>query len=155
VIDDFGGSACVTDELALSRWIVPWGETLRFLNLANGKKVQVPFDQLIIFSQTSNQDLVDEAFLRRIPTRSKWSIQRGWSSGNCSASCARSWRFEFDEERSTTDQNALQGRGAAFRNCSRATILMQVPESLPLPGRPPRLCPEYSTSPWTRISRVL
>ena len=38
------------------------------MNLPNGKKIQVPFDQLIVFSTNLEpKDLVDEAFLRRIP----------------------------------------------------------------------------------------
>ena len=42
--------------------------TFDFLNLPSGKKVQVPFDQLIIFSTNLEpKDLVDGAFLRRIP----------------------------------------------------------------------------------------
>lgn len=36
--------------------------------LASGKKIQVPFEQLILFSTNLEpEDLVDEAFLRRIP----------------------------------------------------------------------------------------
>ena len=39
-----------------------------FLTLPTGKKLQVPFDQLVIFSTNLEpRDLVDEAFLRRIP----------------------------------------------------------------------------------------
>ena len=38
------------------------------MNLPSGKKIQVPFDQLIIFSTNLEpKDLVDDAFLRRIP----------------------------------------------------------------------------------------
>ena len=38
------------------------------MSLANGKKIRVPFDQLIIFSTNLEpRQLVDEAFLRRIP----------------------------------------------------------------------------------------
>jgi hypothetical protein len=67
VIDDFGRQRMSTDEL-LNRWIVPLEKRYDFLNLANGKKIQVPFDQLIIFSTNLEpKDLVDDAFLRRIP----------------------------------------------------------------------------------------
>jgi hypothetical protein len=39
-----------------------------FLTLPTGKKIQVPFDQLIIFSTNLDPTkLADEAFLRRIP----------------------------------------------------------------------------------------
>ncbi|HEY1784593.1 MAG TPA: AAA family ATPase [Pirellulales bacterium] len=67
VIDDFGRQRMRTDEL-LNRWIVPLEKRCDFLNLASGKKVQVPFDQLIIFSTNLEpKELVDDAFLRRIP----------------------------------------------------------------------------------------
>ncbi|NLX56412.1 MAG: AAA family ATPase [Planctomycetaceae bacterium] len=67
VIDDFGRQQMSTDEL-LNRWIVPLEKRYDFLNMANGKKIQVPFDQLIIFSTNLEpRDLVDDAFLRRIP----------------------------------------------------------------------------------------
>ena len=67
VIDDFGRQRMSTDEL-LNRWIVPLEKRYDFLNMANGKKIQVPFDQLIIFSTNLEpRDLVDDAFLRRIP----------------------------------------------------------------------------------------
>jgi predicted ATPase with chaperone activity len=67
VIDDFGRQRMPTTEL-LNRWIVPLEKRYDFLSLTNGKKIQVPFDQLLIFSTNLQpRDLVDEAFLRRIP----------------------------------------------------------------------------------------
>lgn len=67
VIDDFGRQRMRIDEL-LNRWIVPLEKRCDFLNLANGKKIQVPFDQLVVFSTNLEpRELVDEAFLRRIP----------------------------------------------------------------------------------------
>ena len=67
VIDDFGRQRMAPIEL-LNRWIVPLEKRYDYLILANGKKIQVPFDQLIIFSTNLEpKDLVDDAFLRRIP----------------------------------------------------------------------------------------
>ncbi|MDA1180608.1 MAG: AAA family ATPase, partial [Planctomycetota bacterium] len=67
VIDDFGRQRMGTDEL-LNRWIVPLEKRYDFLNLPSGKKIEVPFDQLVIFSTNLEpKDLVDDAFLRRIP----------------------------------------------------------------------------------------
>lgn len=67
LIDDFGRQRLNPAEL-LNRWIVPLECGHDFLTLATGKKVQVPFEQLIIFSTNLEpQELVDEAFLRRIP----------------------------------------------------------------------------------------
>ncbi len=67
VIDDFGRQRMRVDEL-LNRWIVPLEKRYDFLNMSSGKKIQVPFDQLVIFSTNLQpKDLVDDAFLRRIP----------------------------------------------------------------------------------------
>jgi len=67
VIDDFGRQRMPVEEL-LNRWIVPLETRVDYLNLPNGKKITVPFDQLIVFSTNLEpRELVDEAFLRRIP----------------------------------------------------------------------------------------
>lgn len=67
VIDDFGRQRMSPVDL-LNRWIVPLEKRYDYLTLANGKKIQVPFDQLIIFSTNLEpKQLVDDAFLRRIP----------------------------------------------------------------------------------------
>ncbi|MEX0678822.1 MAG: AAA family ATPase, partial [Pirellulales bacterium] len=67
VVDDFGRQRMTAEEL-LNRWIVPLDRRYDTLNLPNGKAIQVPFDQLLIFSTNMEpHDLADEAFLRRIP----------------------------------------------------------------------------------------
>jgi len=67
VIDDFGRQKMPVDML-LNRWIVPLEKRFDYLNMPNGKKIQMPFDQLIVFSTNLEpRDLVDGAFLRRIP----------------------------------------------------------------------------------------
>ena len=66
LIDDFGRQLCSPREL-LNRWILPLEDRHDFLTVSNGKKFQVPFEQLIIFSTNLDpKDLVDDAFLRRI-----------------------------------------------------------------------------------------
>ncbi len=67
LIDDFGRQRIKPEEL-LNRWIVPLESRVDYLTLSTGKKIQVPFEQLIIFSTNLEPSkLVDEAFLRRIP----------------------------------------------------------------------------------------
>ncbi len=67
LIDDFGRQRIEPTEL-LNRWIIPLENRYDFLTLATGKKFQVPFEQLIIFSTNLEpSSLADEAFLRRIP----------------------------------------------------------------------------------------
>jgi predicted ATPase with chaperone activity len=67
LIDDFGRQRIEPHEL-LNRWIIPLESRQDFLTLANGKRIRVPFEQLIIFSTNLEpSELADEAFLRRIP----------------------------------------------------------------------------------------
>lgn len=66
VIDDFGRQAIRPQDL-LNRWIVPLESRVDFLTLQTGKKIEVPFDELIVFSTNLDpHELVDDAFLRRI-----------------------------------------------------------------------------------------
>ena len=66
LIDDFGRQRMDPTEL-LNRWIVPLEKGYDYLTLSSGQTIQVPFDQMIIFSTNLNpRDLVDEAFLRRL-----------------------------------------------------------------------------------------
>ncbi|MDZ4658057.1 MAG: AAA family ATPase [Bythopirellula sp.] len=67
VVDDFGRQRMPTSEL-LNRLIVPMEKNHDYLNLSSGRQVSVPFDMLLVFSTNLEpSDLVDEAFLRRIP----------------------------------------------------------------------------------------
>jgi len=66
LIDDFGRQQVRPRDL-LNRWIVPLETRVDYLTLHTGKKVEIPFDQLIVFSTNIDpKALVDEAFLRRI-----------------------------------------------------------------------------------------
>jgi predicted ATPase with chaperone activity len=66
LIDDFGRQQVRPRDL-LNRWIVPLEKGADFLTLATGRKIEMPFFVLIVFSTNIDpRDLVDEAFLRRI-----------------------------------------------------------------------------------------
>jgi predicted ATPase with chaperone activity len=66
LIDDFGRQQVRPRDL-LNRWIVPLEKAIDYLTLATGRKIEIPFNVLIVFSTNIDpSDLVDEAFLRRI-----------------------------------------------------------------------------------------
>jgi hypothetical protein len=66
LIDDFGRQLVRPRDL-LNRWIVPLENRVDFLTLHTGRKVEIPFDVLVVFSTNlPPKDLVDEAFLRRL-----------------------------------------------------------------------------------------
>jgi hypothetical protein len=66
MIDDFGRQQVRPMDL-LNRWIVPLEKRYDYLTTIRGTKMEVPFDQLLIFSTNLDPaQLADEAFLRRI-----------------------------------------------------------------------------------------
>jgi hypothetical protein len=66
IIDDFGRQLVRPQDL-LNRWIIPLERRVDYLTLHTGKKFELPFDQLVVFSTNiPPEDLMDVAFLRRI-----------------------------------------------------------------------------------------
>ena len=67
IMDDFGRQRVPARDL-LNRWIVPLEAQVDYLTLHTGRKFEIPFDVLIVFSTNLDpRSLADEAFLRRIP----------------------------------------------------------------------------------------
>ncbi len=96
LIDDFGRQRMEPQEL-LNRWIVPLESRIDFLTIATGKKIQVPFEQLIIFSTNLDPtDLTDEAFLRRIPYKVEVADPNEEEFHHLFEYCASSMNCEYD-----------------------------------------------------------
>jgi hypothetical protein len=69
LIDDFGRQRIDPHDL-LNRWIIPLENRIDYLTLHTGKKIEIPFEQLLVIATNLNpKDLVDEAFLRRMGYR--------------------------------------------------------------------------------------
>jgi predicted ATPase with chaperone activity len=69
VVDDLGRQRCSATEL-LNRWIVPLEYRVDYLTMNTGKKIQVPFEQIVVFATNLTEaDLEDEAFMRRMGYR--------------------------------------------------------------------------------------
>ena len=73
IVDDLGRQRISAVEL-FNRWIVPMEEHLDYLTLGSGQHFPVPFDVVLIFSTNIDpHDLVDEAFLRRLGYKIKFT----------------------------------------------------------------------------------
>lgn len=69
LVDDFGRQRCSARQL-LNRWIIPLENRIDSLTLGTGKKIDIPFEQIIVFATNlTDADLVDEAFMRRMGYR--------------------------------------------------------------------------------------
>jgi hypothetical protein len=127
LIDDFGRQRVEPTEL-LNRWIVPLESRVDYLTLSTGKKIQVPFEQLIIFSTNLEpSDLVDEAFLRRIP----YKIEIGNPSPEEFHHLFKIYAAKFDCDYRPDVVNYLldthyRRTGRALRRCHPRDLLGQI-----------------------------
>ena len=127
VIDDFGRQRMPVSEL-LNRWIVPLEKRYDFLNMPSGKKIQVPFDQLIIFSTNLEpKQLVDAAFLRRIPYKIHVPDPTEDEFQQITAIVCPHYGFEYDRE--TTDYllaKHYRSVNRPLRSCQPRDLVLQV-----------------------------
>ncbi|WP_310821071.1 AAA family ATPase [Stratiformator vulcanicus] len=146
VIDDFGRQTMPVDVL-LNRWIVPLEKRYDFLNLPSGKKVQVPFDQLIIFSTNLEpKDLVDGAFLRRIPYKIEVTDPSADLFRKLTELFAPKMGFSYDrEDRESVEyliETHYHAAGRPFRACHPRDLLLQVRNYCVYKKEPKKLSPQ-------------
>lgn len=145
VIDDFGRQRVRPIEL-LNRWIVPLEKRVDFLALPNGKKVQVPFDQLIIFSTNLEpKDLCDEAFLRRIPYKINITDPDEATFRRLFEFIGPAMGFTMDGASTAAIDHLIDThyRGKRpFRCCQPRDLLLQVKNRCLYLGEPLRLSPD-------------
>jgi hypothetical protein len=143
VIDDFGRQKMSTDQL-LNRWIVPLEKRYDFLNLAGGKKIQVPFDQLIVFSTNLEpRDLVDDAFLRRIPYKIEITDPSEEDYRQLMSIMAPKIGIAYDESavNHLIEKHYRQSK-RPFRCCQPRDLLSQIRNYCRYVGEEPRMSPE-------------
>lgn len=127
LVDDFGRQRVAPEEL-LNRWIVPLESSHDYLTLPTGKKIIVPFEQIVLFSTNLlPQDLVDEAFLRRVPFKIEITdpseaeftelFRRGCQT------LGLPWRPEVVQQ---LIREAFHRVGRPLRRCYARDLLMQV-----------------------------
>jgi hypothetical protein len=144
VIDDFGRQRMTTDEL-LNRWIVPLEKRYDFLNLSNGKKIEVPFDQLIVFSTNLEpRDLVDDAFLRRIPYKIEVVDPTEEQFRELFRIMAPKLNLEFrDDVVDYLIETHYKAANRPFRCCQPRDLLLQICNFCKFAGTEPEMTNEF------------
>lgn len=144
LIDDFGRQRMQPQEL-LNRWIVPLENRVDYLALPNGKKIQVPFEQLIIFSTNLEpSDLTDDAFLRRIPYKievedaSPEEFQKLFQIFSKQFGC----RCDEDAVNHLIEKH-YQPTNRPLRRCQPRDLLTQIRNYCVYKGFPMEMRPEY------------
>jgi SpoVK/Ycf46/Vps4 family AAA+-type ATPase len=144
LIDDFGRQRIDPTEL-LNRWIVPLECKHDFLTLATGKKIQVPFEQLIIFSTNLEpMDLADEAFLRRIPYKIEVVDPSVAEFAKLFESACRTFNCRFVPEAvHYLIETHYTPYARPLRRCHARDLLAQIKNYCIYYGRPMELRPDY------------
>ena len=143
VIDDFGRQQEAPSAI-LNRWILPLENRVDYLRLPNGRKIQIPFDPLLIFSTNLDPaELVDEAFLRRIP----YKVHVGDPSLEIFRELLRkeALAMGFPLQESALDQlilNCYQVTGRKMRYCHARDLLLQIRNQCLYANEALRITPE-------------
>jgi Mg-chelatase subunit ChlI len=143
VIDDLGRQMIRPFDL-FNRWIMPLERGVDYLTLRTGKKFEIPFDQVIVFSTNIEpRELADEAFLRRLG----YKIRIGHLSpadyvAICHQVCARlGMEFRQDAIRHLVEVEH-EKRDVPLSACHPNDILSRVAEICRYRGKAPHLSRE-------------
>lgn len=148
LIDDFGRQRVAPEEL-LNRWIVPLESRCDYLTLPTGKKIQIPFEQLIIFSTNLNPDsLVDEAFLRRVPYKIFVNDPSSEEFARLMHEMAKSLGFAPAPEAAEYLLALYRRDQRALRRCHPRDLLTQVRNYCMYRKIRPQLRPEFLDQAW-------
>jgi energy-coupling factor transporter ATP-binding protein EcfA2/predicted transcriptional regulator len=150
IADDFGRQQ-VEPQNFLNRWIVPLDRRVDFMTLHTGMKFSIPFDMLIIFSTNIEpKQLVDEAFLRRIPYKIKIDHPTEREYEAIFRMLCKLYDIEFNLETFNYLMNNFYRKDNIKLNaCHPRDIIEQIIVSARYYRRPPALTREAILEAWT------
>jgi len=140
IIDDFGRQRLTPEEL-LNRWVVPLDRRIDFLTLAGGKKVEIPFEMMVVFATNMEPSkLADAAFLRRIQTKIKVGAVSDEQFGQIFERVAADRGMECDAEILKELISVIRNHvGEELRPCYPRDIVNQICWAAQYEGRKPHL----------------
>ena len=148
IIDDFGRQSVPTESL-LNRWIQPLERRVDFLTLNNGNKIEVPFEQLVVFSTNFDEnEIVDEAFLRRLGYRAHIEMPTASAYLEIFKRAASATAITLDDVslNYVLDKYVVEKR--PMKPCEPRDLLSRVNDLCRFEGRPLRLTPEVVDIAW-------
>jgi predicted ATPase with chaperone activity len=126
IVDDFGRQRVRPEEL-LNRWVVPLDRGIDFLTLVGGRKIEVPFEMLVVFATNMDpSELVDAAFLRRMQTKIR--VDAATEDQFCSIfrRVARDRELRVDDSVIRELAHAIRSIGQELRGCQPRDLVNQV-----------------------------
>jgi hypothetical protein len=149
VIDDLGRQRIAPQQL-LNRWLFPLENRADYLTLQNGRKVRVPFRQLLVFSTNLDPNAaLDGSFLRRMGYRLR--------IGNPSAAeYTQIFHRYGDRCQATTAPGLIDGlleryriEKRPMRSCEPRDLIERARDICSCRGVPLQLSPEVMDLAWT------
>jgi predicted ATPase with chaperone activity len=148
VIDDFGRQRVAPQDL-LNRWILPLERRVDFLTLHSGKKIEVPFEQLVVFSTNLDEkDLVDEAFLRRMGYRARVEPPTAAAFTEIFKRIAKSRGVTIDEDCLRHVLRRYEQENRIMKGCEPRDLLNKVNDICLFEGRELKLTPALVDLAW-------
>ncbi len=148
IIDELGRQRVSSRDL-LNRWILPLEKRVDFLTLHSGKKIEVPFEQLVVFSTNlEEKEFVDEAFLRRMGYRARLQLPTPAAYGEIFRRAALARGLSADE---MCVEHLLHKYGAEQRQmkcCEPRDLLNRITDICIFEGRPLQLNEKLIDAAW-------
>jgi MoxR-like ATPase len=148
IIDELGRQRVSCRDL-LNRWILPLEKRVDFLTLQSGKKFEVPFEQLVVFSTNlEEKEFVDDAFLRRMGYRARLELPSPAAYGEIFRRAALARGLSIDE---CCVDYLLQKYGVEQRqmkSCEPRDLLNRITDICVFQGRPLQLNQQLIDAAW-------
>jgi hypothetical protein len=148
IIDDFGRQS-VSPQSLLNRWLQPLERRVDYLTLNNGNKIEFPFEQLVVFATSfDEQEFVDEAFLRRLGYRARMDMPTTSAYLEIFRRAANATSIALDDVSLNHVMNKYASENRPMRPCEPRDLLNRVNDVCRFEGRPFRLTPELVDIAW-------
>ena len=142
LIDDFGRQRASPEEL-LNRWIVPLDRDVDFLTTNDGRKIEVPFDLLLVFATNRTpSSLVDEAFLRRIQYKIEIKAPSQPEFAEILRRVCESRNIAFYPQAADWIAKYCAERNIALRSCHPRDLMGHLDAAARFLGKPSEITPE-------------
>ena len=119
------------------------------LTLRNGKKIEMPFEQLVIFSTNLDEaGMIDEAFLRRMGYRVRVEMPTPSAYTEIFKRAATAQGITIDEASLEYLLGKYAGEGRPMKSSEPRDLLSRVSDLCLFEGRPQSLTPELLDLAW-------
>lgn len=148
VIDELGRQRVSSRDL-LNRWIMPLEKRIDFLTLHSGKKIEVPFEQLVVFSTNLDEsEFVDEAFLRRMGYRARLELPTPGAYGEIFRRAAASRGLAVDHDSISHLLHKYGVENRPMKSCEPRDLLNRMSDICSFEGRPLTVSPALIDKAW-------